>query len=931
MQIDISWDSSAAGAPSGFKSGIVYAVNLLQSVFTNSGTVLVNAGYGEVDGIAIGAPDLGETAPNGLVSNGTVTSFSQYSLENALPSGTTDAEIGFATSAIDYNDQNTAVAGSYDFIGIVEHELTHALGRISWADEGYTSSLDSYRYAAPGILATATSTTAYFSLDGGVTNLGSFATLGDLADWSGTGFLGNDALAGGVGPGQTLILSRIDFLLMAAIGYTLSHQFIGTGINLSGSHEYDLLFLGAAGGTRNILQYNAYASRGNVASVNTLHWQSNGAASPEGNVIILDSTSGVTAVGSNKLGYGGTDVTIGTQYGWGPTGTYEFTPSGSVFVSGNIPFRGSGDVVNGTAGAIISVVSGSNDTFDMSAGTVIVSTSDGDFVLSGSGDVVDETGSGGTIFLSRGRLIASGSAITLTGTSDTANLSGSGDVMNLSLGAIVASAANAAFTLKGSSNVVTLAVGDTINITGGFNIVNGSSVTVTQAAGIVGLTINGSNDGITVGAGAVVTVNGIDDILNGSSFTVSETSASADATVNGSDVTAFITSGATVTFNGSYELVSANSKGADVVGDANSSIIIQSTGATASFAGAGYVGISTGTVIATSSSACISIAGNADTVLDAHAGSAIGVSGASEIIYASGITIYGGANTGITVVGSADAIGFAGVGWVSASNCTINASGSLACVSISGGNNDIINASAGALVGISGANDTVNATGATIFETTSATNITINGDYDSVGPSAGSAVSLDGTVEVVNGSRITVNAGSHASVSIYGDDDVATAAPGAVLGFDGTGETVTASGITIYGQIGATLTLIASGPLTDAVGLDTSSEMMFGSSFGIGFMTGPADLNTVYANVGSQTVYGFNPIHGDQIDLSQILLGTPANSSNLSSFVTATSSGSNTTLSIAAGSHSDTILLAGAGALSLPTLISDGAFVYPSH
>jgi len=132
-----------------------------------------------------------------------------------------DGVMGFSSSyKFAYDADNRGVSGYFDFIGVAEHEITHALGRVALLGSGYDSVLDLFRYSADGVHALNPSTRSYFSIDGGKTNLAWFATSSDLGDWASTPTPdANSAFATG---GAVNVFSKVDIVEMNALGYALA-------------------------------------------------------------------------------------------------------------------------------------------------------------------------------------------------------------------------------------------------------------------------------------------------------------------------------------------------------------------------------------------------------------------------------------------------------------------------------------------------------------------------------------------------------------------------------------------------------------------------------------------------------------------------------------------------------------------------------------
>lgn len=222
MNLVFDYDASVANAPVGFKTALAYVATQLDALILDPITMTIDIGYGEDAGgsigssLATGAP-VGEYLPySEVVTDLTkaATSVDDLSAVAALPKsnpwgsanifvsyaqmaawgdispsagGAVSGSVGFSsTYAFDYSTTSRAAPGAYDFVGIAEHEITHALGRFSSDDANPAGSytvLDLFKYTGAGALAATPSQQAYFSPDGGVTKLLSFDTADDPADW----------------------------------------------------------------------------------------------------------------------------------------------------------------------------------------------------------------------------------------------------------------------------------------------------------------------------------------------------------------------------------------------------------------------------------------------------------------------------------------------------------------------------------------------------------------------------------------------------------------------------------------------------------------------------------------------------------------------------------------------------------------------------
>lgn len=548
MQINITYDSSTNAAPSAFFGAITYVVNLFDHLFTNPITLNFDVGYGEVNGTAFTDGSLGHSVtvydsgytyanvkaalPFGsLLLNDDPTNGASFYVSKAeelalglTTSSAIDGWFGFSSTApFAYDPNSRAVPGLYDFIGIVEHEITEMMGRSStYPAVGAPAPFDLYRFIANGVLSLKPSGASYFSLNNGATSLDNFndrSVGGDLWDW-GPG-AGNDAFNNASASGVVNALTPTDIALMNALGYatagmgaalpgralTLSAGTVDAGANFDTVTAIgDGLVVGSSGWLLLDVVAGNVTLSGGTASITV-----NGSG---GAPLIFDNNAASLVYAGGRatvIGGSGPETITASAGGlfWGGTGNLSFSdrgngpstvvggsgsnlmfgsgnatlvggPGNSTMVGGNVVFGGTGpDVIATVGNETVVAGTGSETIFGAAAG------GSGLYFLNGANLFVDGGGSntlvGGsgatTLFGAAGHTVIFGGTGTIEMVGGSATIVGGKTIMYGTNGTTVSyygSAAQGAATLVGggghemlnaggsaSNNLLVAGAGDT--------------------------------------------------------------------------------------------------------------------------------------------------------------------------------------------------------------------------------------------------------------------------------------------------------------------------------------------------------------------------------------------------------------------------------------------------------------------------------------
>ena len=542
--INVTYDSSVDGAPSGVKAAVAAAVLELESIFTNRMTVTVAVGFGEVKENAVGIGTLGAS-----ISNKTLTTYAAmraalplagfpttdptyngaFYVTNAearaigiTPTETTvpDGYIGvsnFYTLTVDPN--NRAVSSAYDAVGIAEHEITEVMGRRTYSgavnDAGRQSyaPLDLFRYQSPGVRQLAAGV-GYFSTDGVTMGLlfNDPASGGDGGDWDRS--INSDAF--GVGyPGLPQRISTTDIAVMQALGYTTIASGPGPGTGLFAN------FSPAGGIAQTVAADNAADATlvrsllSGLPAAGVLQVTNGGPyAIDAGSTALIDSAAAqVTVFGGARSGQIVIAGTGGVAFNAG-------SGSGTVLVAGGdnlisvYPGAGAQNITTGDGNDTISALAGAN-TISAGAGRNLILAQGGNDLINSTGNDLISTPDGNptitagsnapVIFLGSGAALFNGGAgnatVVVGSAAATLNSSGADQLWMQAGGGLVNS--SRADTVIGGAGTVTVNAGaanDFVFAGGGALAFNGGS----GASTILGAAAGAAN--IVGGAGSVIAI-----------------------------------------------------------------------------------------------------------------------------------------------------------------------------------------------------------------------------------------------------------------------------------------------------------------------------------------------------------------------------------------------------------------------------------------
>jgi hypothetical protein len=262
LTINLTYDSSVTGLTNAaqVEAAAAAAAQTFQDLYTNAITINITVAFSSSVNLGESStPEQGNPSYNDLVnalSAARTTVADSNSVAN-LPAGdptgggpwwipraeikalgsvgflsiapndtNSDGQVTFA-STVSYtlDPTNRAVPGKWDFIGVVEHEISEVLGRsysLNVGGGGYIP-YDLFRYTGNGVQSlNVNDSSVYFSINDGVTSLKAFNPNNgnDVQDWASGGT--PDSFDAVLSSGHKAILSSADLTALDILGYKLN-------------------------------------------------------------------------------------------------------------------------------------------------------------------------------------------------------------------------------------------------------------------------------------------------------------------------------------------------------------------------------------------------------------------------------------------------------------------------------------------------------------------------------------------------------------------------------------------------------------------------------------------------------------------------------------------------------------------------------------